>query len=123
MIDRPKFAIYLLHFDRPIGRSQHYVGITKADRLPERLKEHSRRQGASLTSRALAAGAEISVARVYWTDDPREERRIKRAGHLSARCPLCSDQVDMFAETVEFPTPARQASPHDWQPHHWPGRP
>lgn len=86
----PLYQVYMLHFDAPVGRAQHYVGICKAARLHWRMLEHRRGTGARITNEARLAGIGFSVARTWFCDDPAKEREIKVAGKFAKLCPICS---------------------------------
>lgn len=83
-------ALYLLHFEPPLGRFAHYVGSTPLRRLNRRMREHLTGQGASLVRRAVAAGCSVYLASVEIIPDRAAEHRRKTAGHHHRRCRLCS---------------------------------
>lgn len=91
MIDRTtqNYVIYLLHFETEVSGKRHYCGIARAERLDARLTEHASARGANLTRRAALSGVTMYLAATTATNDPRSERRMKKNGHLSRRCPLC----------------------------------
>ena len=77
---------YLLHFERPIYRAQHYLGWS--NNIDKRVAQHSRGKGARLVAQALAAGIRVDLVRV-WTDvDKARERSLKRSGP-KGYCPTC----------------------------------
>jgi predicted GIY-YIG superfamily endonuclease len=77
---------YLLHFDRPIFRAQHYLGWSID--IERRVALHSRGRGARLVAQALAAGIGVDLVRVWLTVDRAQERSLKRKGPI-AQCPEC----------------------------------
>jgi predicted GIY-YIG superfamily endonuclease len=77
---------YLLHFDRPIYRAQHYLGW--ATNIDRRVAQHSRGKGARLVAQALAAGISVDLVRVWPEVDRAEERSLKRRGP-KGQCPRC----------------------------------
>lgn len=91
--------LYLVHLDRPIGRSRHYLGYCDSSfygpeaALRSRVERH--RHGAG--SKLLAAANQAGVGwRVVWTGagGRREELRVKRLhGTLEAMCPVCTPKV------------------------------
>lgn len=91
----PPLTIYLLHFDRNVGQARHYLGITRADRLDERLAEHCGEHAASLTSRAAQQQIPFTLVRTWPAETYADERRMKRAGHLRERCPICRGDLDI----------------------------
>lgn len=83
------YAVYLLHFDEPVGKARHYLGMCKAARLHWRQLEHLRGVGASLTARAARQNIGWTVAATWWTADVHLEREIKNASHFEKLCPVC----------------------------------
>lgn len=82
-------VIYLLHADVPAGRSRHYLGVTRADRLRDRLHEHTHRRGASLTAELARRNSVLILARL-WSDASWDlERRLKNQGNHKRLCPVC----------------------------------
>ncbi|MFZ5915532.1 MAG: endonuclease [Chloroflexota bacterium] len=87
-------AVYLLHFDRPIGdpanprgQAQHYLGY--ADDLDARIERHRAGNGAAIVRAVNQAGIGWTVARV-WPDGDRDlERRLKRRHDGPGLCPIC----------------------------------
>jgi len=77
---------YLLHFDRPIYRAQHYLGWSV--NIARRVAQHQRGKGARLVAQALAAGIVVDLVRVWPEVDKAEERALKRRGP-KAQCPEC----------------------------------
>jgi hypothetical protein len=106
-------AIYLLHFDRPIGDltnprgfASHYTGWTLD--LPHRLIEHAAGRGARLMEVVGEAGIGWQLARV-WPGTRARERSLKGSGGAARRCPVCQlarlglqppRPVDLFALEV-----------------------
>lgn len=80
---------YLLHFDRPVGRAQHYLGSTFESHLARRLRSHSRAKGASLTAAAVLNGRRIALAHLWPILNRSDEMRAKKNGHLKRLCPIC----------------------------------
>jgi len=77
---------YLLHFDRPIYRAQHYLGWSV--NIARRVRLHQRGKGARLVAQALAAGIGVELVRVWPEADKAEERWLKRRGP-KGQCPVC----------------------------------
>jgi len=104
-----RYVVYLLHFDAPVANARHYLGICKTARLHRRQMQHAAGNGAALTREAGRLGISWTVVRLYPTNDPALERRLKRSGHFAERCPLCSpelfrDSTEDFAERRYTPT-------------------
>lgn len=82
-------TIYLLHFSRPLGRVQHYLGQTARSDVMERIREHRAGRGARMTRGAVRAGVELLLVRI-WEDAPRSlEQRLKNKGGFRRICPVC----------------------------------
>jgi predicted GIY-YIG superfamily endonuclease len=77
---------YLLHFDRPIYRAQHYLGWST--NIAMRVAKHQRGKGARLVAQALAAGIGVELVRVWPEADKARERALKRSGPKTG-CPTC----------------------------------
>jgi predicted GIY-YIG superfamily endonuclease len=77
---------YLLHFERPIYRAQHYLGWST--NIVNRVELHSRGRGARLVAQALAAGIGVELVRVWPNAARAEERVLKRRGPKDY-CPEC----------------------------------
>jgi predicted GIY-YIG superfamily endonuclease len=77
---------YLLHFDRPIYRAQHYLGWSV--NIDRRVALHTRARGARLVAQAVAAGIQVHLVRVWPDVDRRYERVLKRSSR-KAKCPKC----------------------------------
>lgn len=80
--------VYLLHFERPFGHAQHYVGF--ANDLAARLRHHETGNGARLTAAVAAAGITWIVARVWLGADRTFERRLHKRKGARHICPTCS---------------------------------
>lgn len=81
--------IYLLHFDPPIGRTSHYLGCCKEDRLQARLREHALGEGARLIAYAVKHGRRLWLARTFPGAGFEMEAVLKRHGRFRLMCPLC----------------------------------
>ena len=83
-------TLYLLHFDRPYVRAQHYMGAT--DNLQDRLETHQSGNGARLMQVIAQAGITFQLART-WEDTHdaiyQLERKLKRQKHHWRLCPVC----------------------------------
>ena len=102
--------VYLLHFERPVSRSQHYLGFTRDDRLNERLAEHLSGRGANLVKRVLAHGVAIYLARVFPQLTANDEKRLKAASHFDKLCPICCPLFHELRHNVRL---IANAQPHD----------
>lgn len=79
-------TVYLLHFDRPFGHARHYQGWS--EQLAPRLAAHRAGQGAKLLAAVRRGGGDWTLART-WEGTRALERRLKRQGGASRRCPMC----------------------------------
>lgn len=113
------WTVYLLHFERPVGRSSHYIGITRTSRLTDRMREHGHGRGSGLTSRAAKAGVKMWLCRTWETNTVSLERSLKASGHHNQKCPICSAPLDGYPDYPQFSAlPAYPANP-DWQAKGW----
>lgn len=95
-------VVYLLHFDRPMGRIQHYIGLTRRDRLGLRMFEHCGEHASAITSRATRLANPFTLAAVFPAESAADERRIKKAGHYNERCPVCRGDLDLEGKRRRF---------------------
>jgi len=93
----PIFTVYLLHFDQPVGRYLHYVGIAKSHRLHWRMLDHINGRGSALTAKAVELGIGFEITAIWRSSDPAKEQEIKRAGNFKNHCWKC----------MSPPTPAK----------------
>lgn len=82
-------TLYLLCAERPLGRVRHYLGITRTERLAQRLREHAHRRGSSLTAALARRNDTLELVRLWHGASWDQERRIKRRGHYRRLCPVC----------------------------------
>lgn len=86
-------TVYLLHFEpglrvRDGVYARHYIGWTSQP--PEdRLAEHMAGNGSPLVKAAVAAGADVRIARLWFGVDRHFERRLKNRREAPRLCPLC----------------------------------
>jgi predicted GIY-YIG superfamily endonuclease len=96
---RPGGTVYLLHLDEPFGHARHYTGW--ASDLHGRLAHHAAGTGANLLRHVAKAGIGWQLART-WQGDRYLERRIKRRGGATRRCPICRpDLADRLIASIE----------------------
>jgi hypothetical protein len=102
-------ALYLLHSDRPLVRSngslvQHYLGHTADGAVAGRVEDHLKgRHSARIVQAFLDLGAALYVGRVWPKATYLDEMRIKRNGHLGSHCYLCliNEMYDLWAQNVD----------------------
>lgn len=111
--------VYLLHFDAPLERRQHYIG--SCEDLARRLDEHAKGRGAQLTRRFVAAGIAFTVG-AFWEHESylearRAERKVKTAGS-ARRCCICRHQEDLGGarETPRAPSASRTRCTNTMKP-------
>jgi hypothetical protein len=89
--------VYLLHFDRPYRHARHYMGYAwNLESMHARIDRHyAATPGDGHHHRLIqvirAAGISFTLARVWETATPEDERRMKCRGH-ARRCPLCREE-------------------------------
>jgi predicted GIY-YIG superfamily endonuclease len=113
--------LYILHFEPAVSGYSHYVGACGPDRLKDRLIEHARGRGASLTQRAIKAKSKIYLARTFPEMGYEDEKRIKRASHFKDYCPLCCPLLFNMRDAVYEIDACRPEQPPpraiwDWRP-------
>ena len=82
--------VYLLHYDRPVGHMQHYVGFVRLPaNLEARLVRHRSGRGGRMPAVVARRGGSFSVVRVWPEGTLADERRIKRTGPKTY-CPICA---------------------------------
>lgn len=81
--------VYLLHFERPLKHAQHYIGSTPDHGLERRMREHATGQGAKLTAAVARAKIPMTLARLWYSPDRRQETKLKAAKNARSLCPVC----------------------------------
>lgn len=81
--------VYLLHFDRPFNRAQHYIGFCKGD-PKRRLKVHLAGRGSKLMRSVAKLGIGVRIARIWPDGDLSFEYQLKKARAHRRLCPLCA---------------------------------
>lgn len=89
-MDNYQNVCYLIHFDEPIGNSQHYLGY--ASDLRVRIAQHRSGKAAKLTTIAKSRGISWRVVRVWGNADVSAEKYLKGLG-ASNLCPHCSRYI------------------------------
>ena len=80
-------TVYLLHFDEPIGHSQHYLGWTSR-RVQDRIQDHIDGTGAKLPALASELGVSPELVRT-WDGTPHLEKALKVRKNSRGLCPIC----------------------------------
>jgi len=82
--------VYILHLNKPLGQSRHYIGYAKNSRtLESRLDHHQTGHGARFTQVCVERGITWQVAQVFPKGDKSFERRLKDRHGASRFCPIC----------------------------------
>lgn len=89
-------AVYLLHFEQPIGdltkrhgQAQHYIGWAQA--LEARITHHRNgTSGVAIMAAVSQRGLKFEVARVWEAGDRTFERHLKNSKAAPRLCPICS---------------------------------
>jgi len=80
--------VYLIHFDKPFGHAQHYIGYT--DNLKRRMHDHELgTRGAKLLKAVREAGINFRVVRTWPDGDRTFERKLHNWKKSSCLCPVC----------------------------------
>jgi len=104
-------VIYLIHFDKPIGKARHYLGTCNDNRLEARLIEHARGHGARLTKAVADRGIPMWLARVFPELSFEQEKRIKRDVSFKNLCPLCCPMLERLKSQATLIDPKRPDAP------------
>lgn len=114
-------TVYLLHFEEPVAGKQHYLGACKDGNLPRRIRRHQTGHGAGLTRRAGDAGIGFYVANVWHDRGWQDERDMKKAGKLSAKCFICLAPFDPPFVDATYHHPIRSRVPIEQTTNPWDG--
>lgn len=86
----PKGTVYLLHLDRKLSRSGHYIGFCSQS-VEERFKEHGTPAGAKFTLAAAQRGIKFQVVRTWENATRHTERHLKKRKSARSLCPHCQE--------------------------------
>lgn len=111
-----KIVVYMLHFEKPVGRARHYVGSAEPHAFRARLRRHKAGTGAALTSEAVKRGIGMRVAHIWTADSRAREQEIKAAGKFSRHCVYCQAERrgQPFPPAMEVPKCDPSVSPLSW---------
>ena len=82
--------VYLYHFEKPLHRAQHYLGVTK--NLRHRYWQHCSGKGSPLVKAVVEAGILVHLA-ATWEGGRDLERQFKRRKNSRKICPICQAEV------------------------------
>ncbi len=86
--------IYLLHFEKKLGHSQHYLGFSEShENFHKRLERHTKGQGSRLMRAVSKAGINFAVARIWEGKDRNFERKLKNRKNAPKLCPICKGKL------------------------------
>jgi predicted GIY-YIG superfamily endonuclease len=92
--------VYLIHFERPIGKAQHYTGFTQ--NFERRISQHRNGEGSELTRLANEKGINWLVVRV-WQDATLETEKSIKTMSTKITCPICRQkQKDLKERQVSI---------------------
>lgn len=96
------FVIYVLHYDRQLGRGQHYIGSTTPARLAARWREHQIGRGGRTTRKYALAGIGFTAAVIEHATSRTREDFWKGAHQARRLCPVCLGLLP-FGKQQHFP--------------------
>jgi predicted GIY-YIG superfamily endonuclease len=82
-------SVYLLHFDKKIGRIQHYIGWSND--AETRIQHHREGKGSRLTKALFNKGIDFKVAYIWSNGDRVLERDLKDHHRACDLCPICQN--------------------------------
>lgn len=96
--------VYLIHFEKPYKRAQHYLGYTTLQ-LEERMNRHHSDNGAKLLIAVNSVGIDWSPVRIWKCSSAEEARWLEKKlkSHKKAQnlCPICNPNTAMNCGNVE----------------------
>ena len=81
--------IYLIHFDKKLHHSQHYLGFAE-DSIEARFDQHCKGNGAKILRRCNEWGIEYKIVAIF-EGDRNLERKMKNGKNLKKYCPHCKE--------------------------------
>lgn len=88
-------GVYLLHYERQLGRAQHYLGASRD--MFKRIDNHRKGNGARMPAAFARAGIEFELARIWIAMEGENpfyfERRIKQRHNSRQWCPICQGDL------------------------------
>lgn len=97
-------SVYLLHYDRRMGRKRHYIGFCHDSHPAKRIAQHRAGRGSADTKRALKMGIVIEVAAIWSgpTANEKFERFLKDGMDTSSWCPLCRKGLKPVPKLTDY---------------------
>ena len=90
---------YLIHFDKPVGHAQHYLGWSKYSDPHRRVEHHFNGRGSRLTKAVKEAGIKMILVRIWKDGDRQLERYLKKKKASSRICPMCNSKLKRYMLT------------------------
>lgn len=84
--------IYLIHFDKKLHHSQHYLGFAE-DNIEARFDQHCKGNGAKILRRCNELGIEYKIVATF-EGDRNMERKMKNGKNLKQYCPHCKAEYN-----------------------------
>ncbi len=84
--------VYLIHLERPLAHSQHYIGFVDAEKgytVEARLAKHRKGPGSPMLRAATRNGIAFDVVRVWPNATRTDERKLKNRKRARCLCPIC----------------------------------
>lgn len=86
--------LYLVHMDRKLAHSQHYLGFCdKLDGIPSRINYHRNGRGSRFLKAAAEAGIPFKVVRIWEIGSRNDDRRLKKWKKSRQLCPVCNQSL------------------------------
>lgn len=102
-----KGTVYLMHLDRPLAHSQHYIGWTND--VDKREIEHNSGKGSPYLRAAKEAGINFKVVRTWPNEDRHFERKLKNRKNARYLCPICRAEREAKTQ-LERPRAVNESS-------------
>lgn len=83
-------VVYLIHLEKKLGHSQHYLGYS--ERLNARIEHHQHGRGSVFLKAANEAGIPWELVRTWLNQNRAFERRLKNMKNAKMFCPICNPE-------------------------------
>lgn len=94
-------SVYLIHLERPLAHSQHYIGYTSSMRtIAARTEHHRAGTGSKFLAAVSRAGITFAIARTWKDGDRTFERKLKNRNGAKRFCPVCKS-IKLLAQLLE----------------------
>jgi predicted GIY-YIG superfamily endonuclease len=83
--------LYLIHMERKLAHSQHYLGFCNDVKgIPSRINYHRKGYGSRFLKAANEVGIAFKVVRTWEIGSRDDERRLKKQKNAPRLCPVCN---------------------------------